>query len=285
MIGHFDARIFFLNRILPIPPNVTLTTRKVSVSALFPLFQRAVIKLCVDWLRNQLLLFPRLQQSLWGNIHGADLGKCLKVPEFQFKKKRLMFVQLLDADSQTAEASQDAKDSQDTKGLSTELTRPVADTVLSKQDERSILTYLDTFKKEDKGIISRVLGFFRSSSGEEELWQSARNRARSTSDSQFLSELKDIPADHYLHVAAADIEETAYDLLKKQVSLSVSAINRQIRSTQNTEREKQVQEEVDIEEDREVQEVWLNFVHQIKDRSTERYTPYVPPNARNGLIT
>jgi hypothetical protein len=204
----------------------------------------------------------------------------LKVPEFLFKKRRLMFVQLLGAESQKAEESPDAaEDSQDEKRLSSELTRPVADTVLSKQDERSILKYLDTFKKEDKGdkgIISRVLGFFRSSSGEEELWQSARNRARSTSDSQFLLELKDIPVDHYLHAAATDIEETAYDLLKKQVSLSVSAINRQMRSIQNTERERQVQEEVDIEEDREIQEVWSKFVHQIKDASTERYTPYVP---------
>lgn len=230
-------------------------------------------------------MFPRLQQSLWGNIHGSDLGKCLKTPEFQFKKKRLMFVQLLGTASQEAEESQDAKDSHDAKRLSTELTRPVAETVLRKQDEKSIITYLNTFKKEDKGIVSRVLGFFRSSSGEEELWQSARNRARSTLDSQFLIELKDIPVDHYLHAAAVDIEETAYELLKKQVSVSVSAINRQIHSMQNTEREKQVQEEVDIEEDREVQAVWLNLVHQIKDASTERYTAYVPYCARNWLIT
>ena len=234
-------------------------------------------------------MFPRLQQSLWGHIHGSDLGKCLKAPEFQFKKKRLMFVQLLGADSQKAEDSQEAKDSQDAKGSqdvkppSSELTRLVADTVLRKKDEKSIISYLETFKKEDKGIISRVLGFFRSSS--KELWQSARNRARSTSDAQFLSELKDIPVDHFLHAAAIDAEETAYELLKKQVSLSVSAISRQIRSVQKTEREKQVQEEVDIEEDREVQELWSNLVHRIKDASLERYTPYVRYDARNRLIT
>ena len=216
-------------------------------------------------------MFPRLQQSLWGNIHGSDLGKCLKSPDFQFKKKRLMFVQLLGEDSQKAEESPDAKDSTDAKPPSSELTRPVADTVLQKQDEKSIKEYLETFKKEDRGIISRLLGFFRPSS--EELWQSARNRARTTSDSQFLLELKDIPTDHFLHAAAIDAEETAYELLKKQVSLSVSAISRQIRSVQNTEREKQVQEEVDIEEGQEVQEAWLSFVHEIKDASTERYTP------------
>lgn len=223
-------------------------------------------------------MFPRLQQSIWGNIHGSDLGKCLKTPEFQFKKKRLMFVQLLDVDwdSQKAEVSRDAKDSQDaakTQSSDPELTRPVADTVLKQQDEKSILAYLETFKKEDKGIISRVLGFFRSSS--EELWQTARNRARLTSDSQFLLDLKDIPVDHFLHAAALDVEEAAYEMLKKQVSLSVSAISRQIRSVQNTEREKQVQEEVDIEEGGEIQEAWSSLVEQIKDASMERYTPYV----------
>ena len=197
----------------------------------------------------------------------------------------MIFLQLLNADSKKAEGSQDAKDLQDTKGLSTDLTRSVAETVLRKQDEKSILAYLETFKKENKGILSQVLGFFRSSSGEEELWQSARNRARSILDSQFLLELKGIPVDHYLYAAAIDVEDTAYNLLKKQVDTSVSAISRKILSMQKTGRDEQVQQEVDIEEDQEVQTLWLNFVNQVKDVSTQRSTSYVTYGIRNELTT
>ena len=197
----------------------------------------------------------------------------------------MIFLQLLDADSNKAEDSQDAKDSQVTKGLSTDLTRSVAETVIRMQDERSILAYLETFKKENKGILSQVLGFFRSSSGEEELWQSARNRSRAISESQFLLELKSFPVDHYLHAAAIDVEDTAYNLLKKQVDTTVSAISRKILSMQKTERDEQVQREVDIEEDQEVQTLWLNFVHQVKDASTQRSTSYVTYGTGNDLTT
>ncbi|KAI9450271.1 hypothetical protein BJY52DRAFT_1227294 [Lactarius psammicola] len=233
-----------------------------------------------------------LEQSLWGNIHGADLGKCLKAPEFQFKKKRILFLQLLNSSSRSSKGSQDAKDSQgakgsqdakdsqntkdseDAKSQSADLTRSMADTVLSHQDEKSTLAYLEKFKKSDKGgVISRLLGFFRSS--EEELWQSARKSARSISDSQFLLDLKDIPVDHYLHGATIDVEEAAYDLLIKQVDTSVTAISQQINSTHTKERDKQVQLEVDIEEAGEVQVLWSNFVRQIKEVSALRSTSLI----------
>jgi hypothetical protein len=284
MIDHFDVRSFCQNRVLRTPPRLALT-RKVRLIYPFPLFHPTVITYGLDWLRDQFVIFPRLEQTLWGNVHGSDLAKCLKVPEFQFKKKRMMFVQLLDADYKKAEESQDAKDSQDANGLSTDLTRSVADTVMRKQDEKSIVTYLETFKKVDKGIISRVLGFFRSSSEKEELWQSARDRTRTILDSQFLSELKDIPVEHYLHAAAIDVEEMAYDLLKKKVETAVSVISRQILSMRKTEREEQVKLEVEIDEDQEVQIEWSNFVHQVKEISTQRSKSYVPYGARNWMIT
>ena len=232
-------------------------------------------------------MFPRLEQSLWGNIHGADLARCLKASEFQFKKKRMVFLQLLDPGSQNmkdlrdtkgpldAKDTQSAKDSQETKSLSADLTQSVADAVLGQQDEKSILKYLETFKKEDKGIISRVLGFFRASSGEEELWQSARTRARLISDSDFLLGLKTIPADHYLHEAAIDVEEIAYDLLTKQIDTSVLVISRHFLLAQKRERDRQVELELDIEEAREVQALWSKFVRQVKDVSTQRSTSYV----------
>ena len=65
---------------------------------------------------------------------------------------------------------------------------------------------------------------------------------------------------------------------------TVFTISRQIRSVQNTECEKQVQEEVDIEEDGEIQAVWSSFVHQIEDAFVERYTPYVPYDSRDDLV-
>ncbi|KAH9171596.1 hypothetical protein EDB89DRAFT_2243400, partial [Lactarius sanguifluus] len=228
-----------------------------------------------NWLRNQLLNHSRFKKLLRGNIHGTDLGKCLRVSEFQFKKNRMMFLQLLNLGSQNAKdlqnvkGAQDAKDSQDTKGPegaedsenakspSADLTRSVADeqqdekttladAILKQKDEKTTLAYLEEFKMEDKGIISRILGFFRSASEQEELWQIAKNRARSISDSQFLSELKTIPFDHYLHGTAVDVEETAYDILTKQVDTSVSAISRQI--------------------------LWSNFVRQVKEVSKQRST-------------
>jgi hypothetical protein len=176
----------------------------------------------------------------------------------------MIFVQFLNANSQNA------KDLQDAKGLSADLTRSVTDMVLSQQNEKSTVSYLEKVQKGDKGI---VLGFL---SGEEGLWQSAGNRARSISDSQFLLELKDIPVDHYLHEAAFYVEEAAYDLLKKQVDTTTSRISRQILSTQQTERDKQIELEVEIEGTREVQAAWFNFVRQVKEESTQRSTSYVP---------
>ncbi|KAI9455145.1 hypothetical protein BJY52DRAFT_1122154 [Lactarius psammicola] len=148
----------------------------------------------IDYLRDIFLkLPPSDRQRLWGKIRGADLGKSLVASEFQFKKKRMMFLQLLNSDSLGA------------KSLSTDSTRrSVADAILNQQNEKSILEILEIFRKDDKGVVSQIPGLFKSSSGEEGLWESARKRAKSISDSQFLLGLKTIPIDHYLHDAAID---------------------------------------------------------------------------------
>ncbi|KAH8977863.1 hypothetical protein EDB86DRAFT_2816692 [Lactarius hatsudake] len=216
-----------------------------------------------DSLRDLFLLYPRMEQTLWGNIRGADFGKYLRASEFQFKKKRMMFLHLLNSDSQ------------DGNGPSADLTQSVADAVLGQQDERSALAALEAFGKDDKGIFSWLPSLFRSSRGKEGLWESAIRRAFSVSDSQFLSELKTIPVDHYLHEAATDVEGTAYTLLIKQVDTLVSGVNRQILLTQKKECDKQVQREADTEEAGEVQMLWSKFVHQVKDVSVQRSTSYV----------
>jgi hypothetical protein len=212
-----------------------------------------------------------MEQALWDAIGGADIGSCLKASEFQFKKKRMMFLQLLNSDSQG------------TKDLNADLIRSVADAVLGQQDERSALTALETFGKDNKGIFSRRQGVFKR--GREGLWESASREASEVSDSHFLSELKTIAADHYLHEAAIDVEETAYTFLKKQVDTLVSEISGQICSTQQTECDKRVQREVDIEKAGEVQIQWSKFVHQVKDVSTQCSTSYVSYGIRNGLMT
>ena len=179
-------------------------------------------------------------------------------------------------------------DSQDAKSLSADLTlRSVGDAVLSQQDEKSILATLETLRKNDKAIVSRIPGSFRSFSGEEGLWESAKKRARSTSDSQFLLGIKSIAVDHYLHDAAIDIERTAYDSLTKQVDTSVSVIGRHILVMQKQERDNQVQRDVDAEEAREIQILWSKFVHRVKGVSSQNATSlsasYVPYGVRNGL--
>ena len=200
---------------------------------------------------------------MWGNIRGADLASCLKTSEFQFKKKRMMFLHVLNSDSQ------------DAKGLSADLTRSVADAVLGQQDEKGAMAALETFGKDDKGIFSWLPSLFRTSRGKEGLWESASRRALSVSDFQFLSDLKTLPVNHYLHKAAIDVEETAYTLLAKQVDTLVSGITRHILSTQKKKCDKQVQREVDTEEAAEVHALWSKFVHQVKGVSAQRSTSYV----------
>ena len=216
-----------------------------------------------------------MEQTLKDAIRNAnsDIGTCLTVPEFQFKKKRVQFLRLLNSDSYS------------TTDLSADQTRHVTDTVLKQQDERSTLAVLETFAKDDKRIISRMRGIFRPSTGEEGLWQSASKSASTISDSQFLSELKAVPVDHFLHEAAIDVEGTAYALLTKQVDTVVSRVVRQIILMQKKECDKQVRREIDIEAAREAQIPWSNFVRLVKNKSKQRSTSYVSCGVWDGPRT
>ena len=214
-----------------------------------------------------------MQQMFWSKLSEADLGGCLKASEFQFKKKRMIFFRLLNSDSQ------------DANSLIVELTRSVADAVLSQHDEKSTSAILETFGKGDKGNLSRLRRLFRFSGDEEGLWESAGRHALSVSDSRFLSELKTIPADDYLQETAIDVEDTAYTFLTEQVDTLVPRISMQILLIQKSECDKQVQREVDAEKARAAQVLWSDFVHSIKDVSSQRSTAYVPYGSRNRLTT
>ncbi|KAF8270147.1 hypothetical protein EI94DRAFT_1723596, partial [Lactarius quietus] len=199
-----------------------------------------------------------MEQTLMDAIRDANTESYLTVPEFQFKKKRLQFLRLLYLGSRG------------TTGVGTDQTLHVADAVLKQPDERSVLAVLETLAKDEKGILSRLRGFFRSTTGEEGLWLGASKRASSISDSEFLSDLRTIPVGHYLHEAVTDVQRVAYALLAKQVDTLVTGICRQILLIQKKECDKNVQREVEIEKAREVQILWSNFVRQVKDVTAQR---------------
>ena len=219
-------------------------------------------------------IYPRMEQALTDAIRDADIESCLTVPEFQFKKNRVQLLRLLLSGSRL------------TIGVSTDQIWHVADAVLRKQDEEGILAVLEPFLNDERGILSRMRGFLRSSTGEEELWLGASKNASSFSDSGFLSDLRTIPVGHYLHGAASDVEETAYSILARKVGTLVAGIAREtILSTQKKECNKQIQRENEMKKDGELRISWSNFVRQVKDASTQLSTSYVPCDVRNGLTT
>jgi hypothetical protein len=169
------------------------------------------------------ILYPMMEQALKNAIRDADIESCLTIPEFQFKKKRIQLLRLLHSDSHR------------TAGVSTDQIWHVTDAILGQQDEGGILAVLETFAKDERRIISRMKVFLRSSTGEEELWLAASKSASSVSDSGFLSDLRTIPIDNYLHEAAIDAEEAAYAILTRQVdTLTAGIVRETILSTQKS---------------------------------------------------
>lgn len=169
------------------------------------LFGVCVIINDLDSLRDLFKLYPKMQQTLIDAID-TDIRQCLTVSEFQFKKKHVIFLHLLHLGLRG------------TMGVSTDQTQQVTDAILREQDKRGILTVLETFAKDEKGILSWMRGIFRSSTGEEGLWLGASKQASLISDLKFLSDLRTIPINNYLDEAAMDMKETAYKILTKQVN-------------------------------------------------------------------
>ena len=228
----------------------------------------------LDLLGGLFILYSTMEQALKNAIRDADIESSLAVPTFQFKKQRIELLRHLHSDSRR------------TTGVSTDLIRHVADAVLRQQDERGILMVLENFEMDERSIKSRMKSFLRSSTEEEELWLASGKRASSLSDSEFLSGLRTIPVDHYLHEAAIDIEEAAYAILARQVyNLTAGVVRETILSTQKNECCKQIQRENEIKEDEELKVLWSNFVRQVKDVSTQSSTLYVPCDFWNGLTT
>jgi hypothetical protein len=209
-----------------------------------------------------------MEQALTDAIQNADIDGCLTVPEFQFKKKRVQLLRLLHSGSRH------------TAGLSADQIWHVADAVLRQQDERGILAVLEVYSRDERGILSQMKDFLRSSTGEEELWLGASKSASLFSESGFLSDLRTIPVDDFLHEAAIDAEEAAYAILTRQVDALVAGIaSETILSTQKRQCNKQIQRENEIKEDGELKILWSNFVRQVKVVSAQRSTSYVACDA------
>lgn len=163
------------------------------------------------------------------------------------------------------------------KGLNAKQTRSLGDAVLVVRDKQKALGLLKSFTKEEKtGWFSVSWGGKKTVlSKEEAMWRNAHNYATSITDSRFFSYLKAISDDSFLHDAAVECEETAYECLTTQLDSLVSGISQQILSIQKDGCDMQVQREVKSEEEKELKVSRAEFVQQIEDLCRERSRSYV----------
>ncbi|KAI9455080.1 hypothetical protein BJY52DRAFT_1151944 [Lactarius psammicola] len=208
-------------------------------------------------LHDLFLLYPRTEQVFWGNIRGSDFGSCLKASEFQFKKKRMMFLHLLNSDSQYG------------KGLSADLAQSVADAVLSPWQPSK---HLEGTKK------ASFLG------------------CRILLGPHGVKSCGKAPADVHLRCPILSsfrssrlLPSVIICMRLRLASRALPTLSSQSRSTpwcpesvcrsfqrKKTECDKQVQRKVDNDEAREVQVLWSKFVHQVKDMSSQLSTSKSP---------
>ncbi|KAI9443992.1 hypothetical protein H4582DRAFT_2095349 [Lactarius indigo] len=208
-------------------------------------------------LQDLFSIYPKAAQTFRGSIRAANLDKGIKSADFQLKKERLLILYYL---------------LENYEGLSESQTRSLGDAVLVGRDNQKALGLLESFAKGEKaGWFSVPRGSNNSAlSREEAMWRSANNYATTITDSRFLSHIKTISNSDFLHDAAVECEETAYDCLTTQLDSLVSEISQQILSTQKDECDRQVQREVKSEEEKELKVSRAEFVQQIEDLCRER---------------
>ena len=153
----------------------------------------------------------------------------------------------------------------------------MGDAVLVIRDKQKVLGLLKSFAKEERGNWFSVSWGGKKAvlSKEEAMWRNAHNYATSITDSRFFAYLKTIPDAHFLHDAAVECEETAYECLTTQLDSLVSGISQQILSIQKDGCDVQVQREVKSEEEKELKVSRAEFVRQIEDLCRERSNSYV----------
>jgi hypothetical protein len=159
--------------------------------------------------------------------------------------------------------------------LKEEQMHSLADAILVKRDKQKALGLLKGFTKDEKHWYSVPWGGGKSQvSREEEMWRNALNYASKITDSVFLSHLKtkrqSTPVGDFSHNIAADCEKTAYECLATQIDSLASGISQQILSTQREELDRQVERELQSEEDKELKVSRAEFVRRIEDLCRER---------------
>jgi hypothetical protein len=201
------------------------------------------------------------------SIRATNLDKGIQGTDFQIKKERVLMLNYL---------------LQNYKGLDAQQTRCLADAVIVGGDKQKTLDLFKSFAKEDKGNLYPLIleGKKVMLSKEEAMWRSAGDYAASISDLRFLSFIKTISGDDFLHNAAVECEESAYNCLGMQLDSLVPRISKQILSIQKEQCEKEVQREVKNEAEQELKVSRVQFVSQVEDFCRKRSKSYVTFSSR-----
>jgi hypothetical protein len=226
-------------------------------------------------LQDLFRVYPKAEKTFRNIIRAANLEKGITAPVFQFKKERILILHHLLTS---------------TNGLDRRQIRTLADAVLIRGDMPTIMRLLKVVAKGDKNGASGIFVLasaakerFMTSIGrqspkiskEEALWREAYNFASLVSDYDFLKQLKTATLDECLRDPAVQAEEAAYACLRTQVDSLVDGFGQQILSMQKGECDRQIQREINSEEERELRSLHAGFVSQIEDLTRQRSRSYV----------
>ena len=239
-------------------------------------FRYHPVDMRLDPLHDLFLVLPKLEQTYWDNIRTANLEKGIKDTEFQFKKERILIIYYLEKIKRLNKGEIRGLTDAVLNGRDTDAVRVMRRLNVARKGDKSSTSgrYIDAAKR----LVKSTLGLARSSNltTEKALWRDANEFASSVPDTDFLLGLKTTtPVDECLRDAIVEIEGMAYTYLGKLIESLVDGIGPQIFSYQKAECDEQEQRKVTSEEDKELEILRSEFVHQVEDLSRERSSSYV----------
>ncbi|KAN0134234.1 hypothetical protein V8E53_008006 [Lactarius tabidus] len=153
--------------------------------------------------------YPKTELLFRNSIRAANLEKGIDGGDFRSKKQRMLILRYL---------------LRIYKDLNTDQIRSLCNDILFIGDEQKTLGRLKSFTMEgNHSVVLQKVGA---------MWRDAHDYATSISDLRFLLYVKTIPAANFLHDAADECEEAAYDWVTTQVDSLVPVISQQILSIQ-----------------------------------------------------
>ena len=208
----------------------------------------------IDALSDIFSHYPKAESIFRYSIRTANLDKGIIETDFQSKKERMLRMLYLLTSY---------------KDLTTHQIRFLCNAVLVVGDKQKTLELLRSFAMVGNKMFTHL--------EEDDIWEDADSYAASFSDSRFLSYVKTIPAADFLHNAAVECEETAYDCLTTQLDSLVHETSVQIVSIQKEECDRQAQREAKNEEEKakELKDCHAKLVRQIEELSRRRSRSYV----------